>query len=141
MYFTSALVIASREFEAEQQIIGDMLLTIIAFQKVISDLEVRSNIFEENQLHFVCPTNAENGGKGRPRLAIPQEQLEGLHSLGFSWTGIAKMLGVSERTIRRRVEALDIPTTGHAFSLMWTTEKLTVSFIVSYRHHLTPAKE
>ncbi len=73
----------------------DVLLAILEFQKVISDLEERFNNFEENQLHFVCPTNAG----GRPRLVIPQEQLEGLRSLGFSWTGIAKMLGVSERTI------------------------------------------
>ena len=93
-----------------------MLVAIIEIQKVICNLEERINKFEENELHFVCPTNAENGGKGRPKLVIPQEQLEGLRSLGFSWTGIAKMLGVSERTIRRRREAFGIPTTGQAFS-------------------------
>ena len=116
MYFTSALVIASRELETEQQIMDDVLLAIIEFQKVISDLEERFNNFEENQLHFVCSTNGGNGGRGRPRLVIPQEQLEGLRSLGFSWTNIAKMLGVSERTIRRRRETFDMPSTGQAFS-------------------------
>ena len=108
--------IASRELETEQQIMDDVLLAIIEFQKVISDLEERFNNFEENQLHFVCATNGGNGGRGRPRLVIPQEQLEGLRSLGFSWTNIAKMLGVSERTIRRRRETFDMPSTGQAFS-------------------------
>ncbi len=114
MYFTSALVIASRDLEIEQQIMDDVLLAILEFQKVISDLEERFNNFEENQLHFVCPTNA--GSRGRPRLVIPQEQLEGLRSLGFSWTGIAKMLGVSERTIRRRRATFNMPSTGQASS-------------------------
>ena len=141
MYFTSALVIASsasRELETEQQIMDDVLLAIIEFQKVISDLEERFNNFEENQLHFVCSTNGGNGGRGRPRLVIPQEQLEGLRSLGFSGTDIAKMLGVSERTIRRRRETFDMPSTG---LLGQTTMKLIVKYKVSYRHHQTLAKE
>ena len=51
------------------------------------------------------------------RLVIPQEQLEGLlPSLGFSRADITKMLGVSERTIRRRRETFDMPSTGQAFS-------------------------
>ena len=115
MYSTSALVIASTELETEQ-IMDDVLLAIIEFQKVISDLEERFNNFEENQLHFVCATNGGNGGRGRPRLVIPQEHLERLRSLGFFWTNIAKMLGVSERTIRRRRETFDMPSTGQAFS-------------------------
>ena len=115
MYFTSALVIASRELKKGQQIMDDVLLAIIESQKVISDLEERFSNFEENQLQFVCSTNAGNGGRGRPKLVIPQEQLEGVRSLGFSWTDIAKLLGVSERTIRRRRETFDMPSTGQAF--------------------------
>ena len=43
--------------------------------------------------------------RGRPRFDITREQLIYLASMSFTWTGIAKMLGVSRMTIyRRRVE-------------------------------------
>ena len=39
---------------------------------------------------------------GRPQFHIPREQLEYLHSLYFTWTDIANILGVSRMTIYRR---------------------------------------
>ena len=43
--------------------------------------------------------------RGRPCFDITREQLTYLASMSFTWTGIAKMLGVSRMTIyRRRVE-------------------------------------
>ena len=43
--------------------------------------------------------------RGRPSFLIPQEQLEYLHSLSFTWVEIAALLGVSRMTVyRRRVE-------------------------------------
>ena len=41
---------------------------------------------------------------GRPKLIIPEELLENLRSLGFTWNQIARMLRVSRWTIYRRVE-------------------------------------
>ena len=113
-YFIYAIVITSREVEADQQIADDVLLATVEFQRIIYHLEERFNHFEEEQLHFVCPAQRE--GRGRPKLVIPKEQLEGLRSLGFSWTGISKMLGVSERTVRRRREDFDISCSAEAFS-------------------------
>ena len=49
----------SRELETEKQIMDDVLLAILEFQKVISDFEESLNNFG-NQLHFVCSTNAGN---------------------------------------------------------------------------------
>lgn len=40
---------------------------------------------------------------GRPHFEIPAEMLEELRALGFSWTKIGAMLGVSRWTIHRRV--------------------------------------
>ena len=54
---------------------------------------------------YQCPyeeRDETNKGAGRPCFLIPEEQLEGLRSLYFSWTKIAEILGVSEKTIRRR---------------------------------------
>ena len=43
--------------------------------------------------------------RGRPKFDITREQLEFLASMSFTWTQIARMLGVSHMTIyRRRVE-------------------------------------
>jgi predicted transcriptional regulator len=44
-----------------------------------------------------------NGCPGRPRFVIRAEMLEELRELGFSWTKIGKILGVSRWTIHRRV--------------------------------------
>ena len=43
------------------------------------------------------------GNCGRPFLKIPVEVLEELRGLGFTWSKIAEMIGVSRWTIYRRV--------------------------------------
>ena len=60
-------------------------------------------------------TNAEcrnvpllQGAMGRPRYGISQEQLEHLIDLQFTCPSIAALLGVSLRTIRRRMEEFGI---------------------------------
>ena len=64
-------------------------------------------------------TSAENSGlRGRPRFCISQEQLEALHdrSCGMRWSDIARTLGVSERTVRRRRHQFGMPVEGREFS-------------------------
>lgn len=43
------------------------------------------------------------GNRGRPCIKIPAEMLEELRGIGFTWTKIAQMLGVSRWTVHRRV--------------------------------------
>ena len=40
--------------------------------------------------------------QGRPSYAISEEQVISLRSIGFRWNQIADMIGISERTLRRR---------------------------------------
>ena len=47
--------------------------------------------------------SSKSSGRGRPSFDIPPAILEELRGLGFTWTGIAKMLNVSRSTIHRRV--------------------------------------
>lgn len=55
-------------------------------------------------------STARNEGVGRPRLALAQEQLETLHGeAGFRWADVARILGVSERTVRRRRLEFGLP--------------------------------
>ncbi len=47
----------------------------------------------------------ESGQRGRPKFCVTADQLSYLASLSFTWTHIAKMLGISRMTLyRRRVE-------------------------------------
>ena len=48
------------------------------------------------------------GQKGRPKIIVPEEQLEFLVGLGFSTVNIASLIGVSESTIKRRLSDFGI---------------------------------
>ena len=56
------------------------------------------------------------GSRGRPAYAIHEEELQSLIELGFSFHQIAVMLGVSERTIRRRRELFGLPIGADCYS-------------------------
>ena len=68
-------------------------------QQLISTLSLRPDTVVEN----TCVIDRKPGEVGRPRFHITSEVLEDLRSLGFSWSKIAMMLGVSRWTISRRV--------------------------------------
>ena len=53
---------------------------------------------------FFCPRSKPDVGPGRPQVEVSKEQLEFLRSLHFSWSNIAKLLGVSLSTITRKRE-------------------------------------
>ena len=55
-----------------------------------------------------CPVH-QNGSRGRPAYVISKVQLETLIELGYSYSTIARMFGVSERTILRRRLEYDLP--------------------------------
>jgi predicted transcriptional regulator len=82
--------------------LSDVFADILsAMQQLISTLSVTPATVAEN----VCVTEGRNPGEvGRPKFCIQSEVLEDLRSLGFSWTKIAMMLGVSRWTISRRVK-------------------------------------
>lgn len=50
---------------------------------------------------FQAPVE-QSESQGRPRLAVNEDDVSGLRRLGFSWTDIGSMVGVSSRTLRRR---------------------------------------
>ena len=43
-------------------------------------------------------------GRGRPRLEVDRNRLEFLRGLNFTWSEISTILGVSAKTLRRRVK-------------------------------------
>ena len=55
-----------------------------------------------------CVVN-QSGSRGRPAYIISKVQLETLIELGFNYSTIARMFGVSERTLLRRRIEYDLP--------------------------------
>ena len=55
-----------------------------------------------------CPVR-QNGVRGRPAYVVSKVQLETLIELGYNYSTIARMFGVSERTILRRRLEYDLP--------------------------------
>ena len=55
-----------------------------------------------------CPVH-QNGSRGRPAYVVSKVQLETLIELGYNYSTIARMFGVSERTILRRRLEYDLP--------------------------------
>ena len=53
-------------------------------------------------------TNSNARSRGRPRFSISKSQIEGLRDLGFTWSKIAAMIGVSRITLHRRIRELGL---------------------------------
>ena len=113
--FIIYLIILSRQLLSYHNIIIGVSNTVREFQRLVSRLEERFKTTNEDELQYVCPSNDGNQKRGRPKLLIPKEQLEGLRSLGFSWSSVAEMLGVSEKTPRRRRDAYGISSVSEEF--------------------------
>ena len=129
--FVNDLLIACRHLQQNRGILNGVYDIVSEFQQIIIRLEERFIVSEEEEVHYASPNEAPEG-RGRPKLLIPKEQLEGLRSLGFSWMSISKMLGVSEKTIRRRREAYGIPSTHEQF--MATTDAQVDNLVRSALH-------
>ena len=109
--FIGALFLVVRENIWPNCIAENIARVATEFQNLIDHFEERFHRFDQaNELRYPCPNEVLNETqRGRSRLLIPKEQLEGLRSLGFSWSAIGRMLCVSERTIRRRRAEYDMP--------------------------------
>jgi transposase InsO family protein len=61
-----------------------------------------------DELNFSCHRERVTG-PGRPRVVITRQQIEALREIHFSWSCIARLLGVSERTLERRRQEFQMP--------------------------------
>ncbi len=66
------------------------------------DLECDQDLLQESYRSTICVPEYR-GRVGRPSMHVTPEQLNVLHNeAGFRWADVSRILGVSERTIRRR---------------------------------------
>jgi len=86
----------------------EAVLTKVRFvSRVMTKYEKRNSFEATVSNSFVCPTT-ELTGAGRPVIVIERGQIEFLRELHFSWVKIASLLGISERTLRRRRRELNL---------------------------------
>ena len=108
----------------------DFCSLILQFQQIRAEYEQRFNSLDRDDTQYRCPE--ESTGRGRPKFVIPVNQLVGLRSLNFSWKEIAKMIGVSEKTILRRRCEYSLPIGDDTYTPMSVTElDNTISSILS----------
>ena len=64
--------------------------------------ELESYVIQYNVAACIPFLSQRSGSPVRPRIIISEDQLSGLIEMGFSYTKISKMFGVSARTLLRR---------------------------------------
>lgn len=89
-----------------QEIIGDIEYIIGEFQRLCSHYGEWTLQMQPDPSNFLNrhPSCQRTGHPGRPSYHICKEDLESLLELGFNFHQMSMILGVSERTIRRRRE-------------------------------------
>ena len=92
---------------------------------------------DENDCQSSVLDREQSDSPGRPRFAIHREQLDALYrDCGFRWTDIARIMGVSDRTLRRRRHEFGMRVTGREFSNVSDTE---LDNIVRQVREVTPS--
>ena len=61
-----------------------------------------------DELNFSCHRERVTG-PGRPCVVITRQQIEAFREIHFSWSCIARLLGISERTLERRRQEFEMP--------------------------------
>ena len=92
--------IQTRDIESLDSLATAFADVLTSLRHYIAMMPVTPTTVAEN---FVPSPRAKKESPGRPCFDIPAEMLEELRGLGFSWTKIGEMLGVSRWTIHRSV--------------------------------------
>ena len=92
---------------------------------------VKSLQEQEADNRFRCqnefPSNEKS--RGRPRFNVTKAQIESLREIGFSWTKLAQMIGVSWVTLYRRRQELGLSEM-HSYSTITDAELDAVIAVV-----------
>lgn len=89
--------------------------TLAALIEMYSDMtqrmKERCDMLEERNTDTGFRCHVRNvGDRGRPRFVVSKNRVQGLKDLGFSWTKISTMIGVSRTTLHRRRQELGLNT-------------------------------
>lgn len=105
------------EVSNHQSIVQDLEYILSALHHHSEHITEWTLLHEQSVITATIPPQAEVNGRGRPSYQICKEDLESLLELGFNFQQIAKIIGVSVRTIRRRREFFGLPIGDHYSSI------------------------
>ena len=71
---------------------------------------------------------------GPPQLDVSKDDLESPRALKFSWTKIARMLGISRQTLYRRLEEYGIPCSDYSVMIPSDLDRAVNRSIGETRH-------
>ena len=89
---------------------------VVEYQRLVQRYTENVERLQDQEIDhsFCCPLEtvheSQERPRGRPRFLISAQQIEGLRELGFSWSKISTLLGVSRITLYRRRQQLGITT-------------------------------
>lgn len=87
-----------------RQSIDDLILYIQQIRSTLNSV-IEGMSIEGSFSAINVSYEASTGCRGHPRLSVSRHHVYGLRELGFSWTKISRILGISRRTLySRRVE-------------------------------------
>ena len=87
-----------------------LLPGVLEAQRMLAMLD--SDIYCAEREESISPAKISTGLKGRQEVDIPKDHLECLLDLGFKAADIGRMLGVSPKTIHRRLKKFDLSMQG-----------------------------
>jgi hypothetical protein len=106
--------------------ICDITVEIESLRNILSYIPSNGDVFQRVDIilketlavlnDIVC-TPVVSGYRGRPRIIIPEDLIEFLIDSGFSQNDISSLIGVSKRTLNRRLSEMGI-TFASKFSTM-----------------------
>ena len=104
------MVVCNGAVQCENTVFDDIkgLISILQhFAEMYSGIssELDSYVIQQNVAACIPFLSQRSGSPGRPRIIISEDQLSGLIEIGFAYTKISIMFGVSARILlRRRIE-------------------------------------
>lgn len=126
--FLDGLSIMAGNYLLPRDIADNMCQLMVELQRMHDILHERIESMSHNEdSRYTCGYEDGNSRRqrGRPKFLIPERQLAGLRALNFTWKAIAEMLGVSEKTVRRRRMESSLPVCENNFSNI-TDEELDI---------------
>lgn len=94
-------------------IIYNILQLVDSAYRKVNQFEERYNALSDNAAS--CPSKIYTGQRGKPSFNIKEEQVSFLLEQGFNVGEMSKMLGISKRTLERRMQTFGMSVTGMAF--------------------------
>ncbi len=96
--------------------ISDLTALLQEIRTRLTDLSERMSS-EEYSTTCISSHTAYTGCRGRPKILLSTQYVYGLRELGFSWTNISKILGVSRRTLYSRRLEMGLIGSGDPYGL------------------------